>query len=544
MLMPLSVKRQPRQLTSADVVVVGGGLAALSAAISASDAGASVVLVNKGVTGQAGSSAKAAGILAAAFGDGDLHLRPVPDSPAKHAADTLAVGYHVGDPSLVRHVTDNARTAVRWLEDLGILFSRADDGGYIQLNAPGNSCPRAVSALGGGKAIMDRLVAQARQRGIVILDRVIARQILLDQGRVAGIHIQGDSHAVIHSPAVILAAGGATGLFPSVSGDANNFGSSLMLGYDAGARLGNLEFIEFTLIYRVHGQILRIAGMAPFLSRGARLLNSAGDDLLAQHFPQTPTAQIGRAEILRMVEGEIRAGRAPVVLDCTGFSDSLWAEFEASQGSTTLDKIAAAGCDYRREMIEVLPAAHSVLAGLMIETSGKTSIDGLFAAGENATGIHGAGRLSGNGLTACVVMGQSAGTAAAGLSPAGKTPISAADQAALQTLSLPSSVTMPAPFATMLSGLRQIVGDSLGIIRNDADLKAAQKEFDAIAVEIMAADDGSIAAFELGQMARLASLMTAAAIARTESRGVQFRLDHQSLAQGWARAQTLTKPRA
>ncbi|MEK9911314.1 MAG: FAD-dependent oxidoreductase, partial [Candidatus Puniceispirillum sp.] len=83
-------------MTSADVVVVGGGLAALSAAISASDAGASVVLVNKGVTGQAGSSAKAAGILAAAFGDGDLRLRPVPDSPAKHAADTLAVGYHVG----------------------------------------------------------------------------------------------------------------------------------------------------------------------------------------------------------------------------------------------------------------------------------------------------------------------------------------------------------------------------------------------------------------------------------------------------------------
>jgi len=143
-----------------------------------------------------------------------------------------------------------------------------------------------------------------------------------------------------------------------------------------------------------------------------------------------------------------------------------------------------------------------------------------------------------------VVMGQSAGTAAAGLSPAGKTPISAADQAALQTLSLPSSVTMPAPFAKMLSGLRQIVGDSLGIIRNDADLKAAQQEFDAITVEIMAADDGSIAAFELGQIARLASLMTAAAIARTESRGVQFRLDHQSLAQGWARAQTLTKPRA
>ena len=160
-----------------DVVVVGGGLAALSAAISAVDNGATVLLVNKGITGKSGSSAKAAGILAAAFGHGDLETRPVPDTPIKHARDTLEVGYHIGDPELVNFVAKQATSAIHWLENLGVEFSRAEDGGYIQLNAPGNSCPRAVSAIGGGQAIVSALLRQAEARGVMFLDETIVRDI-------------------------------------------------------------------------------------------------------------------------------------------------------------------------------------------------------------------------------------------------------------------------------------------------------------------------------------------------------------------------------
>jgi len=187
-----------------------------------------------------------------------------------------------------------------------------------------------------------------------------------------------------------------------------------MLGYDIGAALKNLEFVEFTLIYRVKSKILRIAGMAPFLSRGGKLTNSLGEDLLELHFPNKKSEQIGRAEVLRLVEQEIFSNKGPIYLDCTHFSDVTWKEFEGSQGTTTLDKLTEAGCDYRTEMIEVIPAAHSVLAGIVIDTNAQTSIPGVFAAGENATGIHGAGRLSGNGLTACVVMGRTAGLNAIG----------------------------------------------------------------------------------------------------------------------------------
>ena len=140
----------------------GGGLAALAAAISAVDNGATVLLVNKGVSGKSGSSAKAAGILAAAFGHGDLETRPVQDNPDKHARDTLEVGHHIGDSELVNFVATQATSAIRWLESLGVEFSRAEDGGYIQLNAPGNSYPRAVSSIGGGQAIVSALLQQAK----------------------------------------------------------------------------------------------------------------------------------------------------------------------------------------------------------------------------------------------------------------------------------------------------------------------------------------------------------------------------------------------
>ena len=282
--------------------MVGGGLAALSAAISAADNGATVLLVNKGITGKSGSSAKAAGILAAAFGHGDLQTRPVPDTPFKHARDTLEVGYHIGDPELVNFIAKQATSAINWLANSGVEFSRAEDGGYIQLNAPGNSYPRAVSAIGGGQAIVSSLLRQAKAKGVMFLDETIVRDIKPINGHQFLVKLQGRQTTTITTGAAVLAGGGATGLFPTVSGDEGNIGTSIMLGYDIGAAIKNLEFVEFTLIYRVKSKILSIAGMAPFLSRGGKLTNSLGEDLLELHFPNKKSEQIGRAEVLRLVE--------------------------------------------------------------------------------------------------------------------------------------------------------------------------------------------------------------------------------------------------
>ena len=533
-----------------DVVVVGGGLAALSAAISAVDNGATVLLVNKGITGKSGSSAKAAGILAAAFGHGDLETRPVPDTPNKHARDTLDVGYNIGDPKLVNFVAEQATSAIRWLENLGVEFSRAEDGGYIQLNAPGNSCPRAVSAIGGGQAIVSALLRQAGAKGVMFLDETIVRDIKPIEGHQFLVTLQGHQATSITAGAAVLAAGGATGLFPTVSGDEGNIGTSIMLGYDIGTTIKNLEFVEFTLIYRVKSKILRIAGMAPFLSRGGKLINSIGEDLFRLHFPNKKSEQVGRAEILRLVEQEIFSNKGPIYLDCTHFSDLTWQEFEGSQGTTTLDKLTEAGCDYRTEKIEVIPAAHSVLAGIEIDTNARTTIPGIFAAGENATGIHGAGRLSGNGLTACVVMGQTCGTNAS-LHAKSAQRLGVMVQRLLSTEQLKKLLniidrqietpSVTSEIMTLMDRVKKIVGNNLGIIRNELSLTEGQQQLSNLLLEIKNLDEQNKDVFELKQMVRLAVLMIEAASQRTESRGVQFRSDFDKLDNSWAKAQTLVK---
>jgi len=530
-----------KQHATTDVLVIGGGLAAISAALAATEAGASVTIVNKGVTGQAGSSAKAAGILAAPFGHGGLNGVPIDDSPAQHAADSLSVGYHLGAPDLVRVMAEQACAAVNWLVDHNVEFSRAPTGAFIQLNAPGNSRPRACSAIGGGAAIMTALIAAARQKPITFLDNVSAYRLLMDSGRVSGAALcDSDGRCQqIGAKAVILCAGGASGLFPTVSGDPDNVGNGLVLGLEAGAALANLEFVEYTLIYRVNNELLRIAGMAPFLSRGGKLLNASGDDLLAKYFDGTPSEQIGRAEILRQVQAEIIGGHGPIWLDCTGFSDAVWDEFEASQGAIILSKITAAGGNYRTEKIEVVPAAHSVLAGLVIDINAATSVPGLFAAGENITGIHGAGRLSGNGLTACVVMGRIAGKNAAH---------AAAQEAARSSfIAPPAPLPQPAPARLsqtqrfdLIADMRHAAGNGLGIIRNQPGIAAAHKIFTDIRRHLPSKDQLHPADTDIMQMAILGALMCDAAERRPESRGVQWRDDAAVLNSNWNKWQIVS----
>ena len=520
-----------------DILVIGGGLAAVSAAIAAAETGAAVIVANKGVTGKSGSSAKAAGILAAAFGHGGLDGTPVDDSPAHHATDSLAVGHHLGAPDLVSMMAEQACDAVNWLAQYGVAFSRTDAGRFIQLNAPGNSRPRACSAIGGGSAILQIMIDAARRLGVVFIDQFSAYKLLINDGRVTGAAFCDAAGTPCHvtAGAVVLCAGGATGLFPTVSGDTDNVGNGLVLGLQAGAALANLEFVEYTLIYRVNHQLLRIAGMAPFLSRGGRLLNDDGADLLATHFAGTASEQIGRAEILRLVQTEIGAGRGPVWLDCTDFSNAVWAEFETSQGDVILSKITAAGGDYRTKKIEVVPAAHSVLAGLVIDPQGATTLPGLFAAGENVTGIHGAGRLSGNGLTACVVMGRIAGKNASETAK-----ISPRPNHAPVSLETPDRLDA-AIRASLIDAMRNAAGQGLGIIRNQSGIAEARLVFSNIIDKLSAAHHLHPADQDILQMGILGQLMCDAAARRPESRGVQCREDALETDTQWAKWQIVTQ---
>jgi succinate dehydrogenase/fumarate reductase flavoprotein subunit len=220
---------------TSNILVIGGGLAAICAAIGAAETGAAVIVANKGITGKSGSSAKAAGILAAAFGHGGLDGISIDDSPAHHAADSLAVGYHLGAPELVTIMAEQGCDAVNWLAQHGVAFSRTETGKFVQLNAPGNSRPRACSAIGGGSAILEVMIDVARRMGVVFLDQLSAYRLLSRDGRVIGAAFCDAAGTPRHitAGAVVLCAGGATGLFPTVSGDTDNVGNGLVLGLQA-----------------------------------------------------------------------------------------------------------------------------------------------------------------------------------------------------------------------------------------------------------------------------------------------------------------------
>ena len=537
----MSEKHRQIFMKNFDVAVIGGGIAALSACIEASNGGSSVILINKGNVGVSGSSPKAAGILAASFGHGDLYNRRSGDTPEQHSKDTLSVGFGIGNQILIDHVTKNATDAVHWLEEKGVKFSTAEDGLYVQINAPGNSCPRGCSAIGGGHAIITKLKNCAQKLGVVFIENTLAKKIVLKDEKVIGVEIQNDeAHHFINSKSIILAAGGATGLFPSVSGDNNNTGSSLMLGYNAGAKLGNLEFIEFTLIYRVKGKILRIAGLAPFMSRGGKLLNKHGVNLSKKYFPGIPPEQITRANLLKAVHSETMKRNAPIFLDCTHFSQENWQGFEEAQGSIILHKIKKAGCDLTTEPIEVLPAAHSILAGLVVDNHAATTVRGLFAAGENATGIHGAGRLSGNGLTSCIVMGRTAGRSANIFSNELKSNPPKHRSIKMKNPSKPT-ISAERDIQAIVNRLREIVGNSLGILRNDQNLLSARSQVEELLAELANINEDVVEDWDAKQMALLAKLMIDATLRRKENREVQFKSNVNSTDVNWKVTQTVQK---
>ena len=199
------------------------------------------------------------------------------------------------------------------------------------------------------------------------------------------------------------------------------------------------------------------------------------------------------------------------MLDARHFSNSTWHDFEIGQGAPVLDKLKTAGCNPKKELVEVLPAAHSILAGLVIDKDAATTVTGLYAAGENATGIHGAGRLSGNGLTSSVVMGRVAGKKAAAHSDSEVShTTNYIDQNIQETIKITKKDRNS--LEAIKLKIREAAESGLGVIRNEKDLKAAIDTFAAMEKKLQKLNLENPTTFEIWQMTRLASMMASAAL--------------------------------
>ena len=377
----------------ADVVVLGAGAAGLSVALGLG--GRRVDLLAKGPLGRTGNSPWAQGGIAGAVGPAD--------SPALHAADTLAVAGELGDPAAIARLTTEGPERLAQLLALGARFDRDPTGQLDLAREAAHSRARVLHARDATGAEVVRALGASlgEQSGLAVFERAFALELVLDGARVAGVLARhADGALVLHrARAVVLATGGIGQVFARTTNPPEATGDGLALAWRAGARLADLEFVQF------HPTALDVGkDPMPLLTEalrgaGATLVDGDGRRLLADAGPKAEL--LPRDVVARALWSALASGRR-ALLDAReavgeAFPDRFPTVFEACRQH---------GLDPRKVAIPVAPAAHYHMGGVDVDLDGRTSVPGLWAAGEVAcTGVHGANRLASNSLLEALVFG-------------------------------------------------------------------------------------------------------------------------------------------
>ena len=511
----------------ADVVIVGAGVAGLSAALEAAAGGRDVLLLGKAGL-DAGSSPLAQGGLAAV-------LDPA-DSPGLHRQDTVTAGAGLCDDEAVAVLVAAAPGEIRWLASLGARF----DPGPLGLEG-GHSRPRIVHAGGDAsgaevhRALRDAVLACPR---VQVRDAVVALDALLDErGQVTGLlagALAGDGGAlaagVIRAAAVVLATGGYGQAYATTTNPAGATGDGLALAARAGAALAGLEFMQFhpTVLWQAGGQGQRPLITEALRGAGAVLVDGAGRPVMAGRHPRGDLAprDVVAAEMHRVMT----AADPPAEhlwLDATGLGR---AELEAHFPTVTA-ACRAAGIEPSRSPIPVAPGAHYACGGVSADMTGRTSVAGLYAVGEvAATGVHGANRLASNSLTEAIATGRRLGQLlGAQRGPAGDTGPAAArsedaglPRAGVAQASAPGAGGSGAGAAPgSRTGLAAAMSRYAGVLRDRGGLEHLLARLDAVPP----AAGLDLATVEATNLHAVSALVTVAALARAESRGCHRRSD-------------------
>ena len=380
---------RPRVVEAGCPVIVGAGLAGLTAAVELSPL--PCVVLSAGAVSTGTSTGWAQGGVAAAVGPDD--------SPELHAADTLAAGAGLCDADVVRDITASGPDAIAWLAELGATFDRHPDG-TLRLGLEGaHGRRRIVHALGDGTGaeLLRTVVAAARERPSVSLwEHSPARRILVTDGRVSGVLVDTpDGPVELRTDTVVLATGGIGGLFTATTNPLSSQGQGLALAFRAGAVLRDLEMVQF------HPTALDVnLDPMPLVSEavrgeGAILVNEVGARVLEN--PLSARDVVSRAEW-----AQLQAGHR-VFLDARTHPGERFADLFPGINDLAL----ASGLDPADDLLPVRPAAHYHMGGVLVDAQGESTVPGLFAAGEVAsTGLHGANRLASNSLLEAVVCGR------------------------------------------------------------------------------------------------------------------------------------------
>ncbi len=387
----------PGWALTADVVVVGSGIAGLTAALRCDAAGLKTVVVTKARLDD-GSTRWAQGGIAAALGEGD--------TPEQHLDDTLVAGAGLCDEEAVRILVTEGPDAVRRLIETGAHFDESSEGG-LELTREGGHHRRRIAHAGGdatGAEISRALVEAVRARGMRTVENALVLDLLTDaDGRTAGVtlHVMGegqhDGVGAVHAPAVVLATGGMGQVFSATTNPSVSTGDGVALALRAGAEVSDLEFVQF------HPTVLFLGadaeGQQPLVSEavrgeGAHLVDADGVRFMTgQHeLGELAPRDIVAKGIMRRMQEQ---GAEHMFLDARHFGADMWEH----RFPTILASCRSHGIDPVTEPVPVAPAAHYASGGVRTDSRGRTTVPGLYACGEVAcTGVHGANRLASNSL--------------------------------------------------------------------------------------------------------------------------------------------------
>jgi fumarate reductase (CoM/CoB) subunit A len=524
-----------------DVLIVGGGAAGTMAAFECAEAGVDVIQVTKG-RATSGTTTVARGGFAAAMG--------ADDSPELHLQDILKYGGELIDPELARVWVYDIIDVVHDLESWGAEFVRRADGRLDLKEFPSHSRNRACHHYDTTGNMITKVLSKKLRADVRITKHSITAvvDLIKRDGRVVGawgVDYHDGALVTYRAQQIILSSGGGSGLFyvndnpPQVTGD------GYVLGFRAGVPLIGIEMIDFQAMCCSPKELF---GFAPhptgFINAGAVFRNRKGEEFLKHYFPDT-AEQSTRSEVIRAMAKEIHAGRA----GSTGgiFMDATKVPMEVIQKQiphvykTCLHR----GIDISKTPLEVAPGSHTWLGGLKVDIDGRTPVDGLFAAGETAGGIHGGNRIGGSALSASLVYGRRAGRRAAALVKSERVDLRCGNDNAIPE----SEGAWLAGLLNRNSGPLQsdvrmaccmLAHNKLGPIREERTLHEALAEYERIECQDVPAmrlnekarnsdkvrGEELESALSVRNLALLGRLLAVAALERTESRGAHFRLDY------------------
>lgn len=525
------------QLYEADILVIGGGGAGIRAAIAAAEQGKKVILLSKGPLARTGITPMAGEGIEGAVNEGD--------SPDYHFQDTIKAGRGLSDEDLAFTLAEESVDRIYDLESYGARFKKNPDGSFATSIRPGQSHSRNLYLIGGGYGLAASLFRKMSQLpNILLLDDSIMTKFLVEDGHVCGavyLDVRTGEVNIIKAKVVIMATGGYEELWPFTDTPPDTTGESLVMAYEIGAELIDLEMVLYypgVVVYppSARGWLVQYEYILNPDILDGRAINGQGEPFV-DGFP-------ARDEFIRAIMNEVKKGTASphsgFYIDLT---QSKYSREELTESLKTwlhqFTNLKKVGIDLRDDKVEMAPAAHYCLGGIKIDADGRTNVAGLFAAGEIAGNVHGANRISGNALSETQVFGRRAAVSACCFSEEVSLPGGCFSSEVFHEYERISAWKEPKQGGLrpikLKSMLQEVMGKYAGLDREEQGLLTGLKEIRRLRTDclpkLQVLPNRRFCyelqeAYEVSGMLDLAELVILSALERKETRGHHFRLDY------------------